>query len=131
MTKPEVLVVSTGEGDAEAIARVLRLAGIPTRTCGDPTQLGEALAERRGGLIILDLELPGLDQAALAKAFVPQVSQVAPLSLRDVEHRHICAVLRYTRGNKRRAAQILGIARSTLIQKVRRFEPEDAGPSTA
>ena len=43
------------------------------------------------------------------------------MPLDDVERRHIIATLQFTRGNKRRAAQLLGIARSTLIQKVRRY----------
>ncbi len=131
MSLPEVLIVSTDADNAAEIVRVLHQAGIPTLICRDPTRVREALAQRRGGMLLLDLELPGLDRASLAKAFVPQGSGVEPLSLRDLERRHIYSVLRYTHGNKRRAAQILGIARSTLIQKVRRFELDDAGSSTA
>ncbi len=41
-------------------------------------------------------------------------------SLAAAEARHIRAVLEYTRGNRRQAALLLGIARSTLLAKIRR-----------
>jgi transcriptional regulator with PAS, ATPase and Fis domain len=45
----------------------------------------------------------------------------APESLEGAEARHIAAVLRYAGGNRRRAALLLGIARSTLLAKIRRY----------
>jgi transcriptional regulator with GAF, ATPase, and Fis domain len=47
-----------------------------------------------------------------------------PLSLADVEQRHILETLRATNWNKSRAATILGIERSTLDRKIRRYELE-------
>lgn len=47
--------------------------------------------------------------------------ELAPGTLDQGERRHIAATLRHTRGNKRQAAQLLGIARSTLLFKVRRY----------
>jgi DNA-binding NtrC family response regulator len=44
-----------------------------------------------------------------------------PESLDSAEARHILAMLRFTRGNKRKAALLLGIARSTLLAKIRRY----------
>jgi DNA-binding NtrC family response regulator len=44
-----------------------------------------------------------------------------PESLEAAEARHIAAMLRFTRGNKRKAALLLGVARSTLLAKVRRY----------
>jgi DNA-binding protein Fis len=38
-----------------------------------------------------------------------------------MEKTHIAAALRHTRGNKRQAAHMLGIARSTLLAKVRKY----------
>jgi Nif-specific regulatory protein len=45
-----------------------------------------------------------------------------PLSLDDVEKRHIVATLRATGWNKSQTAQILGIERSTLDRKLKRYE---------
>lgn len=47
-----------------------------------------------------------------------------PLSLEEIEKRHILATLEYTKWNKSRAAQILGIERSTLDRKLRRYQLE-------
>jgi Nif-specific regulatory protein len=48
----------------------------------------------------------------------------APMSLAEIERRHILATLEYTKWNKSRAAQILGIERSTLDRKLRRYQLE-------
>lgn len=45
--------------------------------------------------------------------------QEAPLSLREVQCQHIRRVLAYTRGNRTQAARLLGIARSTLNEKLK------------
>jgi Nif-specific regulatory protein len=47
-----------------------------------------------------------------------------PVSLEEIEKRHILATLEYTKWNKSRAAQILGIERSTLDRKLRRYQLE-------
>jgi len=47
-----------------------------------------------------------------------------PVSLADVERRHILATLKSTGWNKSRAAGILGIERSTLDRKIRRHKIE-------
>ncbi|MGH6728867.1 MAG: helix-turn-helix domain-containing protein, partial [Sphingomicrobium sp.] len=40
------------------------------------------------------------------------------LTLRAAEHRHIRKVLEHTDGNKRQAARLLGLSRSTLDRKL-------------
>jgi Nif-specific regulatory protein len=45
-----------------------------------------------------------------------------PMSLEDVERRHILATLNATGWNKSRTAQILGIERSTLDRKITRYQ---------
>ena len=53
-----------------------------------------------------------------------------PCSLSDLERRHIQAVLNHTGWNKSRSAGILGIERSTLDRKIRRYSlAEEHGPS--
>jgi len=46
-------------------------------------------------------------------------------TLAQIEEQHIRDVLRMTEGNKSRAARILGIARPTLIEKIKRMEVQD------
>jgi DNA-binding NtrC family response regulator len=46
-------------------------------------------------------------------------------TLAQIEEQHIRDVLRLTEGNKSRAARILGIARPTLIEKIKRMEIQD------
>jgi Nif-specific regulatory protein len=45
-----------------------------------------------------------------------------PLSLEEVEKRHISETLRHTDWNKSKASEILGIERSTLDRKIKSFE---------
>lgn len=56
----------------------------------------------------------------------------SPLTLEEMERRHILATLEYTGWNKSRTANLLGIERSTLDRKIRRYklpEPRSLGPS--
>ena len=53
-----------------------------------------------------------------------------PLSLKEIERRHINATLQFTNGVKRETARILGIERSTLDRKLKsygqdRFDDEE------
>lgn len=89
----------TGDG-----ARFAGLAGA-LRAAGCEVELvGAADAEERvpADLVLVDPGLP-------------------PGTLEAAERRHIAATLRHTHGNKRRAAHVLGIARSTLLAKVRKY----------
>ena len=70
--------------------------------------------------LLLDLGSPNLDLAALRRAiFSPESPE--PDSLEAAERRHLAFALRYTEGNKRKAAHLLGISRSTLLNKVRKY----------
>ncbi len=83
-----------------------------------------------GGLITpKDLRLSSLP-AETDWGEEPAQAGVELLSLREVERRHILAVLEHTNWNKSRAAEILGIERSTLDRKLKRYQvtrPPGAG----
>jgi Response regulator containing CheY-like receiver, AAA-type ATPase, and DNA-binding domains len=71
------------------------------------------------------------DDLALAPAGnpvpAPGSSAGQPVSLSEMEKQHIEAVLKTTSGNKSRAAEILGIARPTLYDKIRELGISAAG----
>jgi DNA-binding NtrC family response regulator len=52
---------------------------------------------------------------------IDAVAQPVPESLEAAESRHLAAVLQYTDGNRRQAALLLGVARSTLLAKIRKY----------
>ncbi|MFM7057312.1 MAG: sigma 54-interacting transcriptional regulator [Planctomycetota bacterium] len=55
-----------------------------------------------------------------------QTDDIARMSLAEVEYAHILRVLELTGGNKSRAAQILGIERSTIDRRLKRAGSGDA-----
>lgn len=85
-----------------------------------PHEAAQALAVPGLDLAVVGLGTPGLDQTLFRESLAP-ADPVEPEPLESVERRHIARTLAYTRGNKRRAAHLLGIARSTLLAKVRKY----------
>jgi Nif-specific regulatory protein len=82
-----------------------------------------AVVLTRGEFIDLeDLTLSRLATAGDTGEVVATPRQYQPMSLEDVERRHILATLAATGWNKSQAAAILGIERSTLDRKIRRYE---------
>ncbi len=71
-----------------------------------------------------DLVLSALKTAGDTETGLPdgRGAPPVPTSLADVERDHILATLSMTGWNKSRAASILGIERSTLDRKIRRYE---------
>ena len=65
------------------------------------------------------------------KSDVPDTAESVYLTLEEVEKRHLVRVLRETKGNKVKAAKILGIDRRTLYRMAERFgldlEPDAEG----
>jgi Nif-specific regulatory protein len=72
-----------------------------------------------------DLVLTNLSTTGDTAETAPPDEQFSPCSLSDVERRHILATLNYTGWNKSRTANILGIERSTLDRKIRRYSLAD------
>jgi Nif-specific regulatory protein len=69
-----------------------------------------------------DLMLSNLATATESGEISNPFSAYQPLSLQELEMRHVAATLSSTSWNKSRAAEILGIERSTLDRKIRRYE---------
>jgi DNA-binding NtrC family response regulator len=74
--------------------------------------------------VLLDLTASGVDLSQLRRS-LSAGQAIEPDSLDAAERRHLSLVLHYTGGNKRRAALILGISRSTLLNKVRKYRLEE------
>jgi DNA-binding NtrC family response regulator len=111
------------DGDAARRAEMLALlrgAGHHAAVAPDGEAAAEALTRPGFELILLDLSWPELKLARLREALAAR-PEAAPESLDAAERRHIALALRFTAGNKRRAAELLGIARSTLLHKVRKY----------
>ena len=109
-----------------SIEAMLRSAGHVLISAATPGEAAEALATPGLDFLALDLRLPGLDLPRMQQALNPAASS-PPDSLEAAERRHIALTLQHTRGNRRQAARILGIARSTMLAKLRKYGLEDVG----
>jgi Nif-specific regulatory protein len=69
-----------------------------------------------------DLMLSKLSTAGDTGDLIPREDEFQPLSLDEMERRHILATLNATGWNKSQTANILGIERSTLDRKIRRYD---------
>jgi len=76
------------------------------------------------------IHVPDIQLSALGNGPITATIPTAPaepgdyqvISLDELEHRHIMATLDYTNWNKSQAAQLLGIERSTLDRKLKRYD---------
>ncbi len=76
-----------------------------------------------------DLMLSKLATAGETTETTVPTNEFTPLSLAEIECRHIRATLKATGWNKSQASQILGIERSTLDRKIRRYEIKRDAPA--
>jgi DNA-binding NtrC family response regulator len=120
MKPARILVLDGSNQRREALSALLRTAD---HYIVQASEALSALVELESGvdLLLLDLSLPELDQYALRQAILPS-DPIDPDSLAAAERRHLAMVLRHTSWNKRKAAQLLGISRSTLLNKVRKYD---------
>ncbi len=80
-----------------------------------------------------DIQLSGLAsrrRAPLSKALSAAVGGFGDITLETLEQQHIMGVLDRMNWNKSQAAQILGIERSTLDRKLKRYQVSRRGPET-
>jgi polyisoprenoid-binding protein YceI len=115
-----LLVLERDPVRREALLGVLRAACHHAVAAPDASAAAAAIGQAGFDALLLDLGLPELDPARLREALVP-AEAAAPGTLEAAERRHIALALRHTRGNKRQAALVLGISRSTLLHKVRKY----------
>lgn len=120
MDRDQVLLVDPDPGRRDRLAAALREAGCHVVVEGDPATAETALAEPGIRYLLVDVTQPALDRSAIRRGLRPN-EPVPPDSLDDAERRHIARMLEHTGGNKRRAAGLLGISRSTLLNKIRRY----------
>ena len=81
-----------------------------------------AVVLARGAFIEVDeLLLTSLSTASESQMDMSGVYDYQPVSLSEIEERHIAATLSATNWNKSRSAAILGIERSTLDRKIRKY----------
>jgi DNA-binding NtrC family response regulator len=119
---PLPLVIVTMDTERrEQLAATLSAAGHQVVSTQSGVEAAAAIDLPGIAGILVDLSLPGLDRGALCRSLTPS-STMPPDSLADAERRHIALTLTHTRGNKRQAALLLSISRSTLLHKIRRYD---------
>ena len=114
------LILASNADRRRAWEELLRGAGHLVVPATEPGESKEALAASELDYLVLDLRLPLIDLPNLQQAINP-AEPGPPDSLEAAERRHIALTLRYTGGNRRQAARILGIARSTMLSKLRKY----------
>lgn len=119
----KILVVHGDPVRRSELLAALRQVNLTPVEADDPARV-PALLDSSMDALLLDLTLPGLDLGALRRA-LPSPDPSEPESLETAERQHLSRVLQHTAGNKRQAALILGISRSTLLHKVRKYHLED------
>ena len=78
-----------------------------------------------GDLLLTNLATPGGGKSILTPTDL--APQYAPTSLNDIERLHILETLRHTDWNKSKTSMILGIERSTLDRKIKKYELKRGG----
>ncbi len=108
---------------AEAMEQMLRYRW-PGNVRELKNVMERAVVLARGEIIeVEDLTLSKLPTAGDTAEVVPNSAGVfEPMSLEELERRHILATLNATSWNKSQTARILGIERSTLDRKIDRYE---------
>jgi DNA-binding NtrC family response regulator len=114
------LVLARDPEQREQLVALLRQADYQAQAAPDGESAAGGIGSDGFDGLVLDLNVPDLDVPALRRALSPARS-AEPDSLEVAERRHLALVLRHTAGNKRQAAHLLGISRSTLVNKVRKY----------
>jgi DNA-binding NtrC family response regulator len=117
--KPLLVLISDGDPERrQQMAALLKQAGHQVALA--PTVGDVETAAGKYDLVVLDPT-----SAAHPRQARDSAEPRPPASLQEAERRHLAIVLRHTSGNKRKAAHLLGISRSTLLNKVRKYGLEE------
>ena len=114
------MIVSGSPERRRMLEDALRSAGQVVLPPADSREIAETLATTGLDYLAVDLTLPLLDVPALQRVLNPEFPN-PPDSLEAAERRHIALTMEFTGGNRRQAARLLGIARSTLLAKLRKY----------
>lgn len=120
MTPLHLLLLERDPTRREELVGLLRGAGHRVAAAPDAPAAALAIGVPGFDTLVLDLAFPDIDLGLLRQAVAP-ADPAEPESLEAAERRHIALALRHTGGNRRRAALLLGISRSTLLNKVRKY----------
>src|SRR5262245_397103 len=115
-----LLVLEHDPARREQLVGLLRGAGHQAAAAPDGSAAAMAIGVPGFDTLVLDLATPDLDLGLLRRSLIP-AGPDEPDSLAAAERRHIARALKHTEGNKRQAALLLGISRSTLLNKVRKY----------
>ncbi len=129
MASLDIVIAGADEGRRQAVAAPLTQAGHQTVGLVRLEDGADALALEASlpDMLVIDLHDPILNRPALLAALAP-ARPPRPDTLEAAERRHVAAVLAHTGWNRRQAALVLGISRSTLLNKIRRFRLAPPGP---
>jgi DNA-binding NtrC family response regulator len=126
MSPLHCLIISESPERRRVMEDALRSGGQVVPPGAGLREVAEILAVPGLDYLAIDLTLPLLDIPTLQHALNPR-SPNPPGSLESAERRHIALTLEFTRGNRRQAARMLGIARSTMLAKLRKYGLEHVG----
>jgi DNA-binding NtrC family response regulator len=120
MNRLRVVVLVDDLERRNSLVALLRDGNHEVVAAPDGAFAAEAIREAGVDTLVIDVGSAELDREGLRRAITPR-GITEPQSLDAAERRHLADVLRHTGGNKRKAALLLGISRSTLLNKVRKY----------
>jgi DNA-binding NtrC family response regulator len=112
------VIMLTGRSDVPTAVRAMKAGALDFLQKPIDLETLDAAVTRAAELVRLRREVSML-RAQRTFAVAP----VNPTTLAEAERRAIGEALRVTAGNKVHAAKLLGIARSTLLEKLKRLKP--------
>ena len=122
---------------AHAVAHAKRSPSLVLAKAGDVREAVAAMREGVYGYLFVPFQ-PGEAGIMVARALgaggpsgCVEGAGVSAVSMQEAESEHILSVLRQCKGNRSKAARVLGIGRNTLWRKLKRIraQAEETGPS--